>query len=111
MSTSADTRLMREAGRDDGPRWRSSKPETRIGCSSSSKLSDAERGGDEAGDADGGEGAGVERPEHDEDHEPVPEVGAVGDLAEVDDAMRVESSALDDAAVGGLERDDEHARS
>ena len=38
-----------------------------------------------AGDGDGGEGAEVEGAGDDEDDEPVPEVGAVGDFAEVDD--------------------------
>jgi hypothetical protein len=43
-----------------------------------------EGGGEEGGDADGGEGGGVEGSERDEDDEPVPELGAVGDFSEVD---------------------------
>ena len=67
-----------------------------------------EGGGDECGDGDGGQDADVEGAGDDEDDEPVPEVGAVGDLAEVDGGGGGEDP-FDGAAVGGFERDDEHA--
>ena len=42
----------------------------------------------------------------DEDDDPVPEVGAVGDFAEVDDGV-VGERVFDDAVFGGFDRDDE----
>src|SRR4051812_25261766 len=52
-----------------------------------------EGGGDEDGEGDGGQGGGVEGAGEDQDHGPVPQVGAVGDLAEVDDAVAGQHSA------------------
>ena len=48
----------------------------------------------------------MEGADGDEDDDPVPEVGAVGDFAEVDDGV-VGEGAFDEAAVGGFDRDDE----
>ena len=68
-----------------------------------------EGGGDEGGDGDGGECGEVEASGDDDDDEPVPEVGAVGDFAEVDDGV-VGEEPVDEAAVGGFERDEQDAR-
>ena len=67
-----------------------------------------ERGGDDAGDGDGGDDAEVELFGDEEDDEPVPEVGAVGDFAEVDDGAAGQE-AFGEAAGCGFDRDDDHA--
>src|SRR4029077_19927270 len=61
-----------------------------------------EGGGDECGDGDGGECREVECSGDDDDDEPVPEVGAVGDFPEIDDGV-VGEEPLGEAAVCGFE--------
>ena len=86
-------------------RWRSRTAGDADGVFEELVAEGGEGGGDEDGEGDGGEGGGVEGAGDDQDDGPVPQVGAVGDLAEVDDGVAGQDPA-GGAAVGGFEGGD-----
>ena len=109
ISTSAATTVIASPDAITARRCRSRNGDVRIGRSRISKLSEASAVPTRQVTAERRDRAQLERSDRDDDHDPVPQVRSVRDPAEVHDRSRRKQS-LHGTAVGGFDRDEQHAR-